>query len=176
MQRTQHSHSFARMSTVFVLAALAVGLVLVALDTGKGKASSQTIVSLGDTLTPTHFAYLPFVFNERPCTDPPSGTVMIAGQATVHGRPAQPGVPFVLSYRHIEYPPSFVAAVTTRNDGSFCFGSIPALDYCHWIWYEVSFQYISGTMPEDDYASSWWEQVFACQSGKVYTVSAEIGR
>ena len=169
--------SFARMSAVFILATLAVGAVLVALDTVKGSASSQAIESLGDTLTPTHFVYLPFVFNERPCTDPPSGTVMIAGQATVHGKPAQSGVPFHLYWHpHWEYPGTLIETTTTGNEGRFCFGPVDVLPYCRGMWYAVSFWYVSGTMPEDDYASSWWKQVLACQSGKVYTVSAEIGR
>ena len=126
--------SFARMSAVFILAVLAVGVVLVALDIGKGSVSSQVIESLGDTLTPTHFVYLPFVYIERPCMDPPSGTVMIAGQATVHGRPAQPGVPFVLSYGTWEWPAYPIVTTTTRNNGSFCFGPVDMLDYCYAVY------------------------------------------
>ena len=177
MRHIQRGRSFARMSVVLIFAILAVGLVLVALDTGKGKASSQTIVSLGDTLTPTHFVYLPFVFNERLCTDPPSGTVMIAGQATVHGRPAQPGVPFILSYGTWEWPAYPIMTMTTRNNGSFCFGPVRVLDYCYAVYYRVDFHYAEGMMPKDDYVLSWSSNLLrACKSGMVYTVSAEIGK
>ena len=171
-------HSFNRIIIVLTLALLGIALSLTAIEAGTSILDLQTAEQLNDAFTPTHLVYMPFVSSEYLCTDPPSGNVIITGRATVHGRPAQPGVPFVLSYRpNWEWPPTIpIETVTTWIDGSFCFKPIAPLQYCHGMWYQVTFNYVSGTMPEDDYAPTFFRYVFACEAGKVYTVNAEIGK
>ncbi len=155
-----------RKCTILVLSLFGVMLSLAAIKTDTSIASSDLPVRVRLSQALTHTLYLPIVYYEPTCTDPPSGTVAILGQATIHGNPAGPNIPFVLSYRaHWEYPPSRVLTMTTRSDGSFCSGPINVLSYCYGMWYEIYEQ-----------SSSWWKQVFACKSGTVYTITAEIAR
>jgi hypothetical protein len=154
-----------RICAILVLTFIGVGLSLVAFKTDISTASSNLPMSERLNSTLTHTLYLPAVYYEPTCTNPPSGTAAILGQATVHGNSAGPNISFVLSYRaHWEYPPSRVLTMTTNADGSFCSGPVTVLSYCHGMWYEIY-----------EPSSSWRAQVFACESGKVYTVSAEIG-
>jgi hypothetical protein len=128
-------------------------------------------------ITPAHFVYLPLISAVRACTNPPTGTVMIAGRATVHGRPAQPGVPFSLWHGYWEHWPYQVMTTTTRNDGSFCFEPIEPLSYCYGVWYFVRFDRAAVTPPDDIYTDRWVSNpIVACESGQVYTATAEIGR
>jgi hypothetical protein len=155
-----------------------LGALWLALNVAAAGADKSFPVRQGNgIITPTHFVYLPLVPNEQDCANPPTGTLLIAGRATVHGRPAQPGVPFSLWYRHWEYQPYPVMTTTTRSGGSFCFGPIEPLDYCYAIWYHVYFDRAVGSMPTDDYID-WWlsDRIYACEAGRVYTVSAEIGK
>ena len=123
----------------------------------------------------TPSTYLPVVSVSRPCVPPLAGTVSILGQATVHGRSAQPGVPFRLSRVFWEYGPTALMTVTTGLDGAFCFASVPTLSNCHGLWYQVDYNYVAGMMPEDDYGQQWAQcYVAGCQAGTVYSVSAEI--
>jgi hypothetical protein len=124
----------------------------------------------------THVLYYPTAFGTRPCDPPLPGTASIAGQATVHGRPAPPGVPFRLSYVFWEARPVSMMTVTTGINGQFCFPSIPVLPYCHGYWYEVMFQYAEGVGPGDEYRSWWLREVPLCEAGLVYHLTAEIGR
>jgi hypothetical protein len=163
-----------RISTALALAVLSVALSLIALNTNTGMTSSYFTESFNTTFTPTQSVYLPFVSFESSCTNPPSGTAIIAGQATVHGQPAQAGVPFSLWFQVFDSMPGIVETTTTRSDGSFCFRPVGLA--CRGIWYLVGFRYISGTMPADDYTDSWSSMVHTCESGKVYTATAEIGK
>jgi hypothetical protein len=89
----------------------------------------------------------------------------MAGQAMLNGQPVGAGVEFGLYYRHWEYPPSRILTLTTHADGSFCSGPIGAMPYCRGIWYEVY---------QPDFG--WQKQVFACESGRVYTILAELSQ
>jgi hypothetical protein len=169
-----HSRTLNRIGIVFLITLLAVMLPLVVLNASRDT-DSHPIAQPSDTFTATQFIYLPFISHERPCTDPPSGTMMIAGQATVEGRPAQPNVPFALRFQFFDSSPSVPMTVTTRNGGSFCFGPIGTLPSCRGMWYIVSFHDTGELAPTDNYIP-WWNHLVmrACES-KVYTVSAEIG-
>jgi len=148
-----------------VLSFISAGLLLLAIKTDISTSSSNFSVSNRLNPTLTHTLYLPVVYYEPTCTNPPSGTVAISGFATIHGNPAGPNISFVLSYRaHWASPPTRVLTMTTHDDGSFCSGPVTALSYCYGMWYEIY-----------EPSSSWWTQVVACESGKVYSISAEIG-
>ena len=156
--------SIRRTCIIVALSLFGIVLSLAAIKTDTSIASSNLPERLNEPLT--HTLYLPAIYYEPTCINPPSGTVAILGQATVHGNPAPSGISFILTYRpHWETPGTVVLTMTTRSDGSFCSGPVNMLSYCHGMWYEIY-----------EPSSSWWKQVVACESGKVYTVSAEIGK
>jgi len=158
------THSTSRICTVLALSLFGTIFTLTAIKADASPPSSNLTAGLSDPLT--HTLYLPSIYYEPTCMNPPSDTVAILGQATVHGNPAPPGIPFLLTYRpHWETPGTHILTMTTRSDGSFCSGPVSVLSYCHGMWYEI---YEAG--------SGWWTQIVACESGKVYTVTAEISR
>jgi hypothetical protein len=153
-----------RISGAIALASTSIALLILSLNYGASKVSSTPAVQ-ATIFTPTYSYYLPIVPYEPTCANPPSGTIAISGLATIHGNPAGPGIPFRLIYQTWEGFGNFVFTMTTRSDGSFCSGPVRMLSYCYGIWYSVY-------QPD----SGWWRQIFACESGKIYTVTAEIGQ
>ncbi len=168
--------TFNRMALTLTIGLSCVVLLLIAFHTHTSLASIYSTQSPNSVYTATHFIYLPLVSSGPSCTNPPSNTVMIAGQATVHGKPAQAGVPFSLWFQVFDNMPALVMTTTTRADGSFCLVPNGWLDSCRGMWYWVYFTYVEGTMPPDDYATGWQAMVEACEPGKVYTLTAEIGK
>lgn len=155
-----------KLYSAFVLTILSIGVLCLFLNdearAGTDKPTASAIV-VRNTLTYT--VYLPSVFNRPLCTNPPSGSVVITGRATLNGQPVGAGIEFGLYYGHFEYPPSHILTMTTDADGSFCSGLIGVMPYCRGIWYQVY---------QPDFG--WQQQVFACESGKVYTVTAELSQ
>lgn len=157
--------TLSRIGLVCIVAVASVALALVALGVSSGATASQAVERLTSEVTPTHLVYLPIISYERVCADPPAGAVMIAGQATIYEKPAGPGIPFIVHrVWHWETRPSVIMTVTTRNDGSFCAGPLESLPSCRGTWYAIT-------------TENWYSgAILACEPGKVYTVSAEIGR
>ncbi len=140
--------------------------LIMALNSNTSQASSVSITPPTTIVTLIYSLYLPIISSVLSCITPPSGTVAIAGQAAVHGNSVGSGIPFILSYwPYWEVPSEVVLTMTTPNDGSFCSGPVAVLANCHGMWDEIY-------QPD----SSWWKQLFACESGGVYTITAEIGK
>lgn len=160
----QTCHYFRR-CTLLILYFFGLVLLPAVIQTNTSLARSDLPEKADSIPALTHTLYLPVIHNEPICANLPGDTVAILGQATIHGNPAGPNIPFALFYRaHWEYPPSYVLTMTTRNDGSFCSGPVNVLSYCYGTWYEIY-------GPN----ASWQGQVSACEAGKVYTITAEIG-
>ncbi len=123
-------------------------------------------------LTPTYSVYLPAISHEIACVNPPSGTVMIGGQAPVHGQPARAGIPFPLEYTaHWDIRPYYILTATTCSDGRFCSGPVDMLIYPH-PWYVVVFN--PEWVPDEGHAA--WASprlVYGeIEAGRVYTFGA----
>jgi hypothetical protein len=168
--------AFNRMAIASAIGLSCVVLLLIAFHTSTSLANTYSNQPLNSVYTVTHIVYLPLVTSIHPCANPPSGTVMITGQATVHAKPAQPGVPFILWFQPIDAPGFRMLTTTTYADGNFCIGPVNKLKSCGSPSYWVRFIYVAETMPLDDYTDDWYMPVRACESGKVYTVTAEIGK
>jgi hypothetical protein len=169
------SHTFSQISMVLILASVSLVLLAISLNTGQNVAQASRVRQSDVLLTPTHFVYLPVISYEVACTNPPSGTVMIGGRATVHGQPARAGIPFRLLYSvHWDSPPYYILTTTTQSEGGFCFGPVDMLEY-RGSWYIAVFNpewisdegYIHWASPMLRYSE--------IESGKVYTFVAEIG-
>lgn len=170
----QVSH-FSRVGIALILASISLALLVILLNTGQSVANASHVRRSEAVFTPTHFVYLPIISYEIACTNPPSGTVMIGGQAAVHGQPARAGIPFRLLYSaHWDSPAYYILTATTRSGGGFCFGPVDMLEY-RGSWYKVVFnpEWIS-----DEGYIHWASPMLyysEIEPEKVYTFVAEIG-
>jgi hypothetical protein len=168
-----HLRLLRRVGPALILAAAALMLLRFALSPGQVTAGDDTQPRI--VFTPTYTVHLPLISREIACANPPSGTMMIGGRATVAGQSAGSGIPFRLLYSaHWDTRAYYVLTATTHSNGDFCFGPVELLKY-RGSWYKVVFR--SEWISEEAYVS--WSSPMLRDSevtaGEVYTFVAEIG-